>query len=955
MKIIQTFFLFIYLLTQSKFPVLIAQIADNTANNNNNGVTASPTIVNVTNQQTIENFKLKGNLTCIHFNYDLIMTLFNSTGDIEDFMATSTHVMCLWKKINGSFQTEPRAFTDVRRIEIRNSTIFKIPNKMFVNFSKLVIFRARDVKLQEVHQNDFASADYLYFLDLSKNEIKKLENGLFMNLKGIKEIDMSSNKIEIIDDAAFNGMGINLTRIDLSNNKIKAFKEDFFLTMISNITRKWLPFDINLRNNQIEVIESSSRNATILPEINLQLSGNKLNSLELLKIELFEIVLRNFTLENLNVNASYVYADNNKLKTYRVKGKTRVLSLQNNLISSLTYDDYLSVTRNVFLSGNNLSCDAVADLLKKVVNLEILDISNNPIKSLNIDMFSELLLLQKLILSNTSLTELPFGVFSHQLGLKVLDVSGNNLSNIDFHLFSSNTNLEVLDISGTNISQVKDCKKIGEILPKLKLLGVDGNNWKCTALSKLKVCLNTQLIKLMLPDQPTKNQSNVMGVKCIYDQNDTISTTPASITSTISVDNYVNEIMDKIHELDVKIVSTKPLEQKGITMLELILSILLSICGTLLGLFAFNKVKDYLKINRFRMPRMSRRGSPDTIVTYDSNMVRNKNFYKYERLLGALSTFFGPTFLYLYAIPILSAINIKLYKKLMIALLASDFINALLKWILNEDRPYWFVHEASGYTDLTRPILYQTERTCETSGGSPSGHMMLSSCFMFVLYDEINAQIDSNVSQAYRIQLRILNRFIVIGTLTLVAISRMYFSAHFLHQCILGCVIGILVSKLASSDVYTDNILKYRKRDWLMITVAMTIAVVTIYWGHKVISGNPMKTVHLAFKHCSNPLFPSPETTVVFSALRCIAITCGLMLSAPLEKRSIKLNFKRSILMTPVLIALQSYAISYTPKTYKIIIFYSYTFVTYALFQFLYLYLISKYCVKKDPKKDKEN
>ena len=622
MKKIQSVFLFIYLLTHSKFPVIIAQIADSaTNNNNNNGVTAIPTIVNVTTQQTTEIFKLKGNLTCIHFNYDLYMTFFNSSADIEDFMASSTHVMCLWKKINGTFQTEPRAFTDVRRIEIRNSTIFKIPNKMFSNFSKLFIFRARDVKLQEIHQNDFMSADFIFFLDLSKNEIKKLENGIFTNLKGIKEIDFSSNKIENIDDGAFDNLGINLTRIDLSNNKIKTFKEDFFLTMISNISRKWLPFDINLRNNQIEAIEPSKRNATILPEINLQLSGNKLKSLELLKIELFEVVLKNFTLESLNVNASYVYADNNKLQTYRVKGKTRILSLQNNLISSLIYDDYLSVTRNVFLSGNNLSCDAVADLLKKVINLEILDISNNPIKFLKIDMFSELLLLQKLILSNASVKELPFGVFAHQLSLKTLDISYNNFSDIDFHIFSSNTNLEILDISGTSISQVKDCKKIGEILPKLKLLGVDGNNWKCNALSKLKVCLNTQLIKLMLPDNPTKNQSNVMGVKCIYDQNDTISTTPAPIKSTISVDNYVNEIMDKIHELDAKIVTTKPSPQ-GITVLELILSILLSICATLLALFAVNKIKNYLKINRFRMPRMSRRDSPDTIVTYDSNMVR---------------------------------------------------------------------------------------------------------------------------------------------------------------------------------------------------------------------------------------------------------------------------------------------------------------------------------------------
>lgn len=250
-----------------------------------------------------------------------------------------------------------------------------------------------------------------------------------------------------------------------------------------------------------------------------------------------------------------------------------------------------------------------------------------------------------------------------------------------------------------------------------------------------------------------------------------------------------------------------------------------------------------------------------------------------------MSTLFGPTFLYTYLIPLFAVFNTRIYQRLLISCITSDFTCLILKWILNEARPFWWVQETTSYTSLTRPILYQTDRTCETSGGSPSGHMMISSCFLFIIYEELNSVIDSKVSSTHNIMLRILNRFCVIVLLTLIATSRMYFSAHFLHQCILGCVLGIIMTKLMSVERFEGIISKYKKWDWTKLGLCMTTMVLTIYWAHKLLSGNPMKTVHLAFQYCLNPLFPSPDTTVVFSSIRCIAMTFGIMLNAPIEKR----------------------------------------------------------------------
>lgn len=260
------------------------------------------------------------------------------------------------------------------------------------------------------------------------------------------------------------------------------------------------------------------------------------------------------------------------------------------------------------------------------------------------------------------------------------------------------------------------------------------------------------------------------------------------------------------------------------------------------------------------------------------------SFFKYEEILGHFSTFFGSTFLYLYIIPIIALYSTKLYHKTLISCIAADFINLIMKWILDEDRPYWWIHETKAYTSLTRPTLYQTERTCETSAGSPSGHLMLAACFLHVIYDEINSRIHNSPSISHKVKLKILNKFGLVVILAVTAVSRMYFAAHFLHQCILGGVIGIIVSIIMTRGL-SEKFAKLEKRIWLTIVVWMVISVLAIYWAHKLLSGNPMKAVQLAFKHCNDPLYPKPETTVVFSAIRCVALCFGILLNAPIIKR----------------------------------------------------------------------
>lgn len=246
------------------------------------------------------------------------------------------------------------------------------------------------------------------------------------------------------------------------------------------------------------------------------------------------------------------------------------------------------------------------------------------------------------------------------------------------------------------------------------------NNWSCEYLSKLKISLNSQLIKIIEPRDRTKSQSSVMGIKCIENsqmkilevkngsidyginlklneviskvnqldnkvatiksnetnflsliisnQKDILTLKADKIQTQLSTANFTNsnevrmlieqmnnitmdrqkividQLLLKINELSQKIeqnkfelekmifASQKPIEQaplksseektSGITSAEFFLGILLAMTVTMLIILSFFQAKNYIKRNSIRLPRMSGRNTPNTIVTYDCQSVQ---------------------------------------------------------------------------------------------------------------------------------------------------------------------------------------------------------------------------------------------------------------------------------------------------------------------------------------------
>lgn len=132
-----------------------------------------------------------------------------------------------------------------------------------------------------------------------------------------------------------------------------------------------------------------------------------------------------------------------------------------------------------------------------------------------------------------------------------------------------------------------------------------------------------------------------------------------------------------------------------------------------------------------------------------------------------------PKLVFLYLAPLIywcapSDLRRSLGIELLLGLMMSDVLNALLKWPFQGDRPYWFDERVKEFSV-----------TCESGFGMPSGHMMVSSCVVFLLLARVPAR-----RRAAAVAIAAVFLF-------LLALSRMYVGAHFPGQVTAGAACGL--------------------------------------------------------------------------------------------------------------------------------------------------------------------
>ncbi|XP_057214682.1 glucose-6-phosphatase catalytic subunit 1 [Triplophysa rosa] len=227
--------------------------------------------------------------------------------------------------------------------------------------------------------------------------------------------------------------------------------------------------------------------------------------------------------------------------------------------------------------------------------------------------------------------------------------------------------------------------------------------------------------------------------------------------------------------------------------------------------------------------------------------------------------------------------------KLIWVAVIGDWLNLVFKWILFGERPYWWVQEASYYTNSSAPHIEQYPMTCETGPGSPSGHAMGAACVYYTLVTSIltimlSKQKKSSSKSLY-LRASLWTMFWTVQVC--VCLSRVFIAAHFPHQVIAGVISGMIVAEAFNRQqwIYSASLKNYFNMTLFLLSFALGFYVLL-----KVLGVDLLWTLEKAQKWCVNPAWVHMDSTPFASLLRNMGTLFGLGLGlhSPLYTESKK-------------------------------------------------------------------
>lgn len=320
-----------------------------------------------------------------------------------------------------------------------NITVF--PSGIFQQFPELQQLEMSNVGLKSIEKHDFKDADMLSYLDIHGNEVQTLYANVFVYAKELRVIDLSDNQLSRIADYAFDGLN-RLNVMHLKNNSLTDLRRNTFADA-PNIKH------LHLEDNRIEWIEDGVFD---LP---------KLKKLFLLK--------------------------------------NRIQSLSDNVFR------HSPKLMNIDLCENDLN--HIGKAFHDCNKLEMLILDNNTIDDISLIAFAKLPKLTYLKLRNSGFrwTEMERrydGRNGEQWpetpsSLKYLDISNNSLTGSDplirLRHFS---NLEELYVRDNNLNDLNGIQGIRMDFPKLKAVGVSGNQFVCDKLQLIVENIRAQGVRV---------------------------------------------------------------------------------------------------------------------------------------------------------------------------------------------------------------------------------------------------------------------------------------------------------------------------------------------------------------------------------------------------------------------------------------------------------------------------
>ncbi|XP_041371597.1 glucose-6-phosphatase 2-like [Gigantopelta aegis] len=227
-----------------------------------------------------------------------------------------------------------------------------------------------------------------------------------------------------------------------------------------------------------------------------------------------------------------------------------------------------------------------------------------------------------------------------------------------------------------------------------------------------------------------------------------------------------------------------------------------------------------------------------------------KGFSEYMLFLSHLG---DPRNAFLVYFPIAYFIHHSVGKRVVLVAAISEWLNAIFKWLLHGERPYWWVQESNMYKEP--PHLQQYRLTCETGPGSPSGHAMVTSSVLFLLVSEF----------IYYGKITRQRNFILLVEVNIVLCDE--------------SVAGILLAVAFNSISTTSLSLKH----YAMVSAMILISTVAAYYIILLLGFDPVWSVSVATKWCARPEWIHLDTTLFYAMVRDCSCLLGMGLGLHLS------------------------------------------------------------------------
>ena len=415
----------------------------------------------------------------------------------------------LWLHRNEIISIENNSFSDLVNLQIlylHSNKLDTVKKEMFGNMSSLKELWLQNNQIKYIDMYSFSYLHGLQVLNLYTNRIKQIENGTFGVLKNLIKLALFENEIETIELDSF-GELVNLKELSLNTNKLKSVKKGLLNNMTSIQTLYLHKMELNYLDKHtfgdLNALTCLNLDENLIDTIKSDIFVNldKLQSLHLAWNYLNLIEKSSFkNLKSLNyLNMSHNYIDG-LVDVFEGLDNLNVLDLSFNYIKVFEHRSFFSLRELYFSSNfiqnkdlnlfkfeslknfevlhlddnelsfienanifeqNNLKClflnrnlfkSLISIKLMNLQHLELLDVSENAIESVNENDFNFSFRLNSINLNNNPIKYIHYAAFEHLNMITTFKIANTHLTVFNVSLLKNSRALTNLDISLNIIS-----------------------------------------------------------------------------------------------------------------------------------------------------------------------------------------------------------------------------------------------------------------------------------------------------------------------------------------------------------------------------------------------------------------------------------------------------------------------------------------------------------------------